>query len=218
MVAHPPRTSLPESPPGYTPGTMIHAVPARAVLAHLLPGPVQPLLEAPEPPELTILRCHGLDERVLVDVLGRAIPADTLGAPPGRAAALAPQLPEGWVVSGRTALWVHTGGEPPAAPELLRTADTNDVVILAGVTCLRLTRAVVDLARIAPPSTATDAVLRARRAGVTRRELEAALLARRGGGMRGLRRARRLIDDLYAPRSHGDVGTYSPPCALRGRG
>ncbi|WP_143233381.1 hypothetical protein [Actinomyces ruminis] len=174
-------------------------MPARAVLAHLLHGPVEPILQALPPRELALLRCHGLDERMLVSVLGQAVPADLLGNPAARAQALAPRLPANRVVAGRTALWVHTGGPVPASPDLLRTAPAADVVTLEGVLCLRLTRAVVDLARTAPPGVAVDAVLRARRAGLTRRDLEPALLARRGGGMRGLRRARRLIDELYAP-------------------
>lgn len=192
-------TSSPQPRLDSTPGIRTRAVPARAVLAHLLCGPVEPILEAIPPRELALLRCPGLDERVLVSVLGQTVPADLLGNPSARAHALAGQLPPNRVVSGRTALWVHTGGPVPTSPELLRSAPAADVVVLEGLPCLRLTRVVVDLARTAPPGVAVDAVLRARRAGLTRRDLEPTLLARRGGGMRGLRRARRLIDDLYAP-------------------
>ncbi|CED92272.1 hypothetical protein [Actinomyces succiniciruminis] len=192
-------SSSPEPRVDFAPGARTGAVPARAVLAHLMHGPVEPILDALPLQELTLLRCHGLDERVLVDVLGQAVPVDLLGNPAARAAALAPRLPANRVVAGRTALWVHTGGPVPAGPELVRAAPPADVVALEGVVCLGLTRAVVDLARTAPPAVAVDAVLRARRAGLTRRDLEPALLARRGGGMRGLRRARRLIDELYAP-------------------
>ncbi|SHE26046.1 hypothetical protein [Actinomyces glycerinitolerans] len=192
-------SSSPEPLVDFAPGARTRTVPARAVLARLLHGPVEPIMDVLPMQELALLRCHGLDERVLVDVYGQAVPADLLGNPAARAAALAPRLPANRVVAGRTALWVHTGGQVPAGPELVRNAPPADVVTLEGVICLRLPRTVVDLARTAPPAVAVDAVLRARRAGLTRRDLEPALLARRGGGMRGLRRARRLIDELYAP-------------------
>ncbi|SDN53907.1 hypothetical protein SAMN05216355_10633 [Actinomyces ruminicola] len=187
----------PAPPP--PPGSMTRTVPARVVLAHLLPGPVQPVLGPLPDREPSLLRCGGLDEHVLVEVLGRPVPADVLGNPAARARALRARLPVGAVVAGYPALWVHTGGRPPGGLELLRNVEPGAVVTLGGVGCLRLERVVVDLARTAPPGLAVEAVLRARRAGLTRRELEPALLARRGGGMRGLRRARRLIDDLYAP-------------------
>ncbi len=168
------------------------------------------MLEAPEQHELALLRCQGLDHQVLVDVLGRAVPADMLTTATARAGALAPEPPAGFAIAGRTALWVHTGGEAPAELELLRAVPATDVVTLAGVPCLRLARTVVDLARTAPPTMAVHAVLQGRRAGLTRRELESALLSCRGGSMRGLRRARRLIDDLYAPLPEYQTDTHCP--------
>ncbi len=196
----------PAPPP--PPGSLTRTVPARVVLAHLLPGAVEPALGPLTQQECAILRCGYLDEQLLVDVYGQMVPADTLKCASGRARALQDLLPHGVVVAGLSAMWVHTGGRVPGRLEKLRNADPDAVVTLGGVGCLRLERAVVDLARTAPPGMAVAAVLRARRAGLTRRELETALLSCRGGGMRGLRRARRLIDDLYAP---GFQASPAPP-------
>ncbi|MBW3068434.1 hypothetical protein CWT12_05985 [Actinomyces sp. 432] len=192
---------------GTPPGSMTRTVPARVVLAHLLHEPVQPALGPLTRQELHLLHYPDIDEQVLTEVAGQMVPADMIRTPFQRARALKPIVSAGRTVAGRTALWVHTGGCPPSRVELATGTGPGTVVKLAGLNCLPLTRVVVDLARTAPPGIAVSAVLRARRAGVTRAELEPDLLACRGGRMRGLRRARRLIDDLYAPRSQ------APTCA-----
>ncbi|MDU0347261.1 hypothetical protein, partial [Actinomyces sp. MRS3W] len=176
-------------------------VPAPAALAHQLPGPVAPILGVLPRRELAVLRCHGLDERLLARVLGEFVPVDVLESASGRACAIARTLPTGCVVAGRTALWVHTGGRPPSHLEVRRASELDDIVIarVGDLPCLTLVRAVVDLARTAPPDVAVYAVLRARRAGLRRHELEIALNRCRGGGKWGLIRARKLIADLYAP-------------------
>ncbi|MBO3724965.1 hypothetical protein J5X07_07990 [Actinomyces bowdenii] len=187
-------------------------VPARAALAHLEPRPLSPILEAAQEDELSLLRCPGLDEQILVPVLGRPCPIDTLRTPAGRVAALAPFLLTDCVLLGANALWVHAGGPPPRS--LVVCVDEKDrsrwkghrihrahlprmdIVAVGGQRCATLARAAVDVARTAPACEAVAAILTARGAGVSRVALFLALSHCRGGAAAGRPRAAGIIESL----------------------
>ena len=193
-------------------------VSARTILARLQPRGFEPALGPLGPRELAVLRCRGLDERLLERVGALAIPRDLLGTPGARARALAAVMPDGGVVIRDTAVWVHLGGQPPATIQVAhpdrrgrtRTLSysrmvipTEEIAAVGGVPCATLARAVVDVARVAPPVCAVEAVIRARDAGLTRNRLEVALLTCRGAARRGGPRARHIIDAVIPPCCEG---------------
>ena len=193
-------------------------VSARTILARLQPRGFEPALGPLGPRELAVLRCRGLDERLLERVGALAIPRDLLGTPGARARALAAVMPDGGVVIRDTAVWVHLGGQPPATIQVAHpdrrgrtrtlsysrmVSPTAEIEAVGGVPCATLARAVVDVTRVAPPVRAVEAVIRARDAGLTRNRLEVALLTCRGAACRGGPRARRIIDAVIPPCRQG---------------
>ena len=76
---------------------------------------------------------------------------------------------------------------------------SSDLAV-GGMPCATLARAVVDVARTAPPVRAVETLIRARDAGVTSNRLEVALLTCRGAAGRGGPRVRRIIDAVIPPR------------------
>lgn len=173
--------------------------------------PTRPALGALQPHERAVLRDARLDAKVLADVVGTAVPTDLLHTPVQRARALAPLVPRGAVVAGEAALWVHAGGPGPSSLALIIPSRQGrgpgtivyrgsvlpcDVVTVGGLRCLRLARAVVDLARTAAPARAVEVVLTARNLGLGSTELHLALNRCRGAACRGKPRARRIIETL----------------------
>lgn len=203
----------PGGPPGPPWGMAVNPhVSARAVLARLVPREVRPVLGALPPGDAAVLRCPLLDRRLLVDVVGAPVPHDLLRTASQRARAVAADLPPEAVLYGQTALWVHTGDRPPErlaviVPERIgawRSIELHrgrmppwDVVVLDGVRCTTLVRAVVDVARVAPPARAVEALLAARNAGYTRAKLHMVLNHCLGGAAAGRPRARDLIDAVF---------------------
>lgn len=190
------------------------AVPTRAALAWLAPRPLAPVMGPLPLREQEVLRCHGLDEELLVHVLGERVPRDLVASPHGRARFLARHLPAAVVPLGATALWVHTGRRPPQVPVvsapqrmgLWRSLDVRlvplepeDLTQVGGLSCATVERSAVDVARVAPPVEAVEAIIAARDAGATRTGLHRAL-GRCPRGSVGAPRARRLIDTLVPTR------------------
>ena len=198
---------------------------SRAALAWLQPRPLSPVLGPLPPAEQEVLRCHGLDEALFVEVLGEQVPRDLVASPPARARLLAGRVPHTMVPHGATALWVHTGLRPPRVLRLstphrlgpwrsldLRqvTLEEEDLTEVAGLTCATVERAAVDVAREDPPLAAVEAIIAAREAGATRTGLYRAL-GRCPRGSRGAPRARRLIDELVPPRRTRRTNPTRPP-------
>ena len=93
-------------------------VPGHAAVAHLSARPLSPVLGALPPQDMEVLRCAGLDSRLLVCVLGRPQPIDLLRSKEGRLRAITAALPCKGVLLASTALWVHVGGPPPDTLEV----------------------------------------------------------------------------------------------------
>lgn len=189
-------------------------VSARTVLARLRPRAFEPALGPLEPRELAVLRCHGLDERLLERVGTLTVPRDLLRTPGARARVLASVVPDGGVVARDTAVWVHLGGRSPDAIDVAHpdrrgrtrmlaysrmVIPPEEIEAVGGVPCATLARAVIDVARTAPPVRAVETVIRARDAGLGRNRLAIALLTCRGAARRGGPRARRVIDAVLPP-------------------
>jgi len=64
-------------------------VPGHAAVAHLSARPLTPVLGTLPPQDMEVLRCAGLDARLLVNILGNLQPADTLRSAEGRMRAIA---------------------------------------------------------------------------------------------------------------------------------
>ena len=86
-----------------------------AAVAHLSARPLSPVMSALPPQDMQVLRCDGLDSRLLVSVLGSLQPADLLHSVEGRMRAVATAMPCQGVLLASTALWVHVGGPRPAS-------------------------------------------------------------------------------------------------------
>ena len=213
---------LTSDPRALRPPSSSRDVSARTILARLRPRAFEPALGPLQPRELAVLRCRGLDERLLEHVGALAVPRDLLGTPGARARALVAVVPDGGVIVKDTAVWVHLGGEPPdtihvAHPDRrgrTRTLTYSRMVIppeeieaVGGMPCATLARAVVDVARTAPPVRAVETVIRARDAGLTSNRLEVALLTCRGAAGRGGPRVRRIIDAVIPPRRAAEAQT-----------
>lgn len=213
---------LTSDPRALRPPSSSRDVSARTILARLRPRTLEPALGPLRPRELAVLRCRGLDERLLEHVGTLAVPRDLLGTPGARARALVAVVPDGGVIIKDTAVWVHLGGEPPdtihvAHPDRrgrTRTLTYSRMVIppeeieaVGGMPCATLARAVVDVARTAPPVRAVETVIRARDAGLTSNRLEVALLTCRGAAGRGGPRVRRIIDTVIPPRRAAEAQT-----------
>ena len=93
-------------------------VPGHAAVAHLSARPLTPVLGTLPPQDMEVLRCAGLDARLLVNILGNLRPADTLRSAEGRMRAIAAAMPCRGVLLASTALWVHVGGPAPDALEV----------------------------------------------------------------------------------------------------
>lgn len=184
---------------------------ARTVLARFLPRPFEPALGPLSDRELTVLRCYRLDERLLAPVGTMRVPRDLLRTPGARARIVSTVVPDGGVIAMDTAVWVHLDGQAPAAIHVAHPArrgrnrtvvfsraliPPEEVELVGGVPCSTLARAVVDVARTAPPVRAVDAMIRARDAGLDRNRLALALMTCRGASQRGGPRARRIIEAI----------------------
>ena len=158
-----------------------------------------------------MLRCHRLDERLLAPVGTMRVPRDLLRTPGARARIVSTVVPDGGVIAMDTAVWVHLDGQAPAAIHVAHPArrgrnrtvvfsraliPPEEVELVGGVPCSTLARAVVDVARTAPPVRAVDAMIRARDAGLDRNRLALALMTCRGASQRGGPRARRIIEAI----------------------
>ena len=179
-------------------------VPGHAAVAHLSARPLSPVMSALPPQDMQVLRCGGLDSRLLVSVLGSLQPADTLRSAEGRMRAIAAAMPCRGVLLASTALWVHVGGPPPGILEVCLPGGRRsrlsylvtrrgrlprcDTTVIDGVTCATIARAAVDIARLGPP---VDA---ARDHDVSRVQLLLTLNHCRGAASRGCPRAQRIIE------------------------
>ena len=185
-------------------------VPGHAAVAHLSARPLSPVMSALPPQDMQVLRCVGLDTRLLVNILGNLQPADTLRSTEGRMRAIAAALPCRGVLLASTALWVHVGGPPPGILEVCLPGGRRsrlsylvtrrgrlphcDTTVIDGVTCATIARAAVDIARLGPPVDAVQAIMTARDHDVSRVQLLLTLNHCRGAASRGCPRAQRIIE------------------------
>ena len=142
-------------------------VPGHAAVAHLSARPLTPVLGTLPPQDMEVLRCAGLDARLLVNILGNLRPADTLRSAEGRMRAIAAAMPCRGVLLASTALWVHVGGPAPDALEVSLPGGRRsrlpylvtrrgrlphcDTTVIGGITCATIARAAVDIARLGTP-------------------------------------------------------------------
>ena len=189
-------------------------VPGHAAVAHLSAHPLSPVLGTLPPQDMQVLRCAGLDPRLLVNILGNLQPADTLRSAEGRMQAIAAALPCRGVLLASTALWVHVGGPAPDALEVSLPGGRRsrlpylvtrrgrlphcDTTVISGITCATIARAAVDIARLGPPVQAVQAILIARNHGVSRVRLLLTLNHCRGAASRGCPRAQHIIEEVMA--------------------
>ena len=185
-------------------------VPGHAAVAHLSARPLSPVLGALPPQDMEVLRCAGLDSRLLVCVLGRPQPVDLLRSKEGRLRAITAALPCKGVLLASTALWVHVGGPAPDALEVSLPGGRRsrlpylvtrrgrlphcDTTVIGGITCATIARAAVDIARLGPPVDAVQAIMTARDHDVSRVHLLLTLNHCRGAASRGCPRAQRIIE------------------------
>ena len=185
-------------------------VPGHAAVAHLSARPLSPVLGALPPQDMEVLRCAGLDSRLLVCVLGRPQPVDLLRSKEGRLRAITAALPCKGLLLASTALWVHVGGPPPGILEVCLPGGRRsrlsylvtrrgrlprcDTTVIDGVTCATIARAAVDIARLGPPVDAVQAIMTARDHDVSRVQLLLTLNHCRGAASRGCPRAQRIIE------------------------
>nr|WP_315545772.1 hypothetical protein [Actinomyces oris] len=189
-------------------------VPGHAAVAHLSARPFSPVLGTLPPQDMQVLRCAGLDPRLLVNILGNLQPADTLRSAEGRMQAIAAALPCRGVLLASTALWVHVGGPAPDALEVSLPGGRRsrlpylvtrrgrlphcDTTVISGITCATIARAAVDIARLGPPVQAVQAIMAARDHGVSRVRLLLTLNHCRGAASRGCPRAQHIIEEVMA--------------------
>ena len=189
-------------------------VPGHAAVAHLSARPLSPVLGTLPPQDMQVLRCAGLDPRLLVNILGNLQPADTLRSAEGRMQAIAAALPCRGVLLASTALWVHVGGPAPDAWEVSLPGGRRsrlpylvtrrgrlphcDTTVIGGITCATIARAAVDIARLGPPVQAVQAIMAARDHGVSRVRLLLTLNHCRGAASRGCPRAQHIIEEVMA--------------------
>ncbi|OLO62312.1 hypothetical protein BKH23_04955 [Actinomyces oris] len=189
-------------------------VPGHAAVAHLSARPFSPVLGTLPPQDMQVLRCAGLDPRLLVNILGNLQPADTLRSAEGRMQAIAAALPCRGVLLASTALWVHVGGPAPDALEVSLPGGRRsrlpylvtrrgrlphcDTTVISGITCATIARAAVDIARLGPPVQAVQAIMAARDHGVSRVRLLLTLNHCRGAASRGCPRAQHIIEEIMA--------------------
>lgn len=189
-------------------------VPGHAAVAHLSARPLTPVLGTLPPQDMEVLRCAGLDARLLVNILGNLQPADTLRSAEGRMQAIAAALPCRGVLLASTALWVHVGGPPPDSLEVSLPGGRRsrlpylvtkrgrlphcDTTVIGGITCATIARAAVDIARLGTPVQAVQAILTARNHGVSRVRLLLTLNHCRGAASRGCPRAQHIIEEIMA--------------------
>lgn len=189
-------------------------VPGHAAVAHLSARPLSPVLGTLPPQDMQVLRCAGLDPRLLVNILGNLQPADTLRSAEGRTRAIAAALPCRGVLLASTALWVHVGGPAPDALEVSLPGGRRsrlpylvtrrgrlphcDTTVISGITCATIARAAVDIARLGPPVQAVQAIMAARDHGVSRVRLLLTLNHCRGAASRGCPRAQHIIEEVMA--------------------
>ena len=187
-------------------------VPGHAAVAHLSARPLSPVLGTLPPQDMEVLRCVGLDTRLLVNILGNLQPADTLRSAEGRMQAIAAALPCRGVLLASTALWVHVGGPAPDALEVSLPGGRRsrlpylvtrrgrlphcDTTVISGITCATIARAAVDIARLGPPVQAVQAIMAARDHGVSRVRLLLTLNHCRGAASRGCPRAQHIIEEV----------------------
>lgn len=192
-------------------------VPGHAAVAHLSARPFSPVLGTLPPQDMQVLRCAGLDPRLLVNILGNLQPADTLRSAEGRMQAIAAALPCRGVLLASTALWVHVGGPAPDALEVSLPGGRRsrlpylvtrrgrlphcDTTVISGITCATIARAAVDIARLGPPVQAVQAIMAARDHGVSRVRLLLTLNHCRGAASRGCPRAQHIIEEVMADAS-----------------
>ena len=189
-------------------------VPGHAAVAHLSARPLSPVLGTLPPQDMQVLRCAGLDPRLLVNILGNLQPADTLRSAEGRMRAIAAALPCRGVLLASTALWVHVGGPAPDTLEVSLPGGRRsrlpylvtrrgrlphcDTTVISGITCATIARAAVDIARLGPPVQAVQAIMAARDHGVSRVRLLLTLNHCRGAASRGCPRAQHIIEEIMA--------------------
>ena len=189
-------------------------VPGHAAVAHLSARPLTPVLGTLPPQDMEVLRCAGLDARLLVNILGNLRPADTLRSAEGRMRAIAAAMPCQGVLLASTALWVHVGGPPPESLEVSLPGGRRsrlpylvtrrgrlphcDTTVIGGITCATIARAAVDIARLGTPVQAVQAILTARNHGVSRVRLLLTLNHCRGAASRGCPRAQHIIEEVMA--------------------
>ena len=192
------------------PSASAPALPLRSPFAWLWPEPPAPeVLVASElgPIVFQALILEGVVRRVRGDV---AIPVDVRETPTIRALAAQHLVPRRAVVGRAAAVWVHTGGPPPAridvlvAPAARRpdphserathecTLPPSDVVVVGPLRVTSVERTAVDVGRWSPPALATPLVRRlATVAGLDARGAGRRLAAL--AGQRGVQNARGVL-------------------------
>ena len=165
-------------------------VPGHAAVAHLSARPLSPVMSALPPQDMQVLRCGGLDSRLLVSVLGSLQPADLLHSVEGRMRAVGgppPGILEVCLPGGRRSRLSYLVTRRGRLPHC-------DTTVIDGVTCATIARAAVDIARLGPPVDAVQAIMTARDHDVSRVQLLLTLNHCRGAASRGCPRAQRIIE------------------------
>lgn len=206
LLATPSSLPTPDATPQRAPAN--HAPEARWWFVH----PIEPTYDGLSAHECALLRLPRLDDLLTRPVLDTRWPADLLRTPAQRMRALRTYLPAGVVLTGAGALWVHLGGPCPQRIEITSPSRRGarslvevhrgviaspDVMVLAGRTCTRLERTIVDLARTVTARQAVDLMLLAQRLGIQRGALTAALERCVGASAAGRPRAAAALDGVY---------------------
>ena len=159
--------------------------------------------------ETQVLRCNTLDSVCFTSVLGKRVPNYLLSTCSQRALLLSPKLPKYTYIFGASAWWVHTGENPPqrlqVCANLVRSSwrsvdmvrrqlPASQYVQIAGVPCICLEHAALEMALHAGRAQGPEVILTACRHGANRSRLLTAFNYLRGRSRNGW--LEQLINEL----------------------
>lgn len=145
--------------------------------------------------EMQVLRCNTLDSVCFTSVLGKRVPNYLLSTCSQRALLLYPKLPKYTYIFGASAWWVYTGENPPqrlqVCANLVRSSwrsvdmvrrqlPASQYVQIAGVPCICLEYAALEMALHAGRAQGHEVILTACRYGANRSGLLTAFNYLRG--------------------------------------
>lgn len=159
--------------------------------------------------ETQVLRCNTLDSVCFTSVLGKRVPNYLLSTCSQRALLLSPKLPKYTYIFGASAWWVYTGENPPqrlqVCANLVRSSwrsvdmvrrqlPASQYVQIAGVPCICLEHAALEMALHAGRAQGPEVILTACRYGANRSRLLTAFNYLRGRSRNGW--LEQLINEL----------------------